>query len=64
MNKLNDSGERIVYIEGGAVREPAAGKGRYDLISPIFLHRLAQHYEKLMPDMQDIPTRIKEKNNG
>jgi len=41
---LVDGGERQDF-ESGAMREPAAGKGRYDLISPLALHRLAQHYE-------------------
>lgn len=42
---LNDSGERISYGEGMAVREPASGKGRYDLVSPYAMRRLAKHYE-------------------
>jgi len=41
---LEDSGERQQF-ETGAIRDPAAGKGRYDLISPIALRRLALHYE-------------------
>lgn len=41
---LPDSGERKVERTGG-VREPAVGKGRFDLISPIMLLRLAKHYE-------------------
>ena len=41
---LPDSGERVQYPTG-AVREPQSGKGRFDLISPIALMRLAQHYE-------------------
>ena len=41
---LPDSGKRI-NIPGGAVREPSTGKGRYDLIPPKPMRRLAQHYE-------------------
>ena len=41
---LPDTGKREDF-ESGAMREPATGKGRYDLISPFALHRLAQHYE-------------------
>ena len=37
---LDDSGERQQYATG-AVRDLATGKGRYDLISPIALRRLA-----------------------
>ncbi|MFA5395524.1 MAG: dATP/dGTP diphosphohydrolase domain-containing protein [Methanogenium sp.] len=43
---LQDSGEREQYVDGSAIREPETGKGRYDLISPIALHRLAVHYER------------------
>lgn len=42
---LPDSGERVSYGEGCAVREPDTGKGRYDLISPFALRRMALHYE-------------------
>ncbi len=42
--KLPDGGERLTF-EGGGQREPAAGKGRYDLITPYGLQRLAAHYE-------------------
>lgn len=41
---LHDSGERQQF-NTGAVRDPAKGKGRYDLISPHALKRLALHYE-------------------
>ena len=41
---LPDSGERAEFITG-AVRDRASGKGRFDLLSPIALRRLAQHYE-------------------
>ena len=39
-----DSGERMQF-EGGAVRDVATGKGRFDLMSPFMLKRLAVHYE-------------------
>lgn len=45
MTSITDSGERISYGEGKAIREPATGKGRYDLISPFALDRLAKWYE-------------------
>ena len=45
MSNLSDSGERINYGEGKAIREPATGKGRYDLISAFALRRIACHYE-------------------
>ena len=41
---LPDSGERIEF-ETGAVRDTTTGKGRYDLLSPIAIKRLAQHFE-------------------
>lgn len=41
---LRDSGEREQY-ESGAMREPASGRGRYDLLPPYPLERLAKHYE-------------------
>lgn len=41
---LHDSGERQEF-DTGAVRDPQQGKGRYDLISPYALKRLALHYE-------------------
>lgn len=44
-NKIDDGGERISYGEGNAIREPATGKGRYDLISPFAMRRLALWYE-------------------
>jgi hypothetical protein len=43
MNGITDSGERVQY--GGAMREPATGKGRFDLISPFALRRLALRLE-------------------
>lgn len=43
--KITDSGTRITYGEGGAMREPSSGKGRYDLISPYATRRLAKWME-------------------
>lgn len=43
--QLADSGNRHHYFTG-ALRENAPGKGRYDLISPFFLRRLAIVLEK------------------
>lgn len=45
LNGINDGGERISYGEGKAVREPSNGKGRFDLITPFGLARLARWYE-------------------
>lgn len=42
---IQDSGERISYGEGKAIREPSTGKGRFDLITPFGLARLARWYE-------------------
>ena len=44
-DKLSDTGERITYDVGNAIREPSSGKGRFDLVSPFALRRLAKHYE-------------------
>lgn len=41
---LRDGGEREDYGTG-AMREPTTGKGRYDLISPQAMHRIAVHTE-------------------
>lgn len=41
---LPDSGKRENF-DTGSVRDTREGKGRFDLISPIALKRLAQHYE-------------------
>jgi hypothetical protein len=41
---LKDSGERRQFSTG-AVRDRAAGKGRFDLITPQMMFRLARHYE-------------------
>lgn len=40
MANMKDSGQRREF-ETGAVRDSSTGKGRYDLISPLALHRLA-----------------------
>lgn len=42
---INDSGQRISYGEDMAVREPSSGKGRFDLITPFGIQRLARWYE-------------------
>ena len=41
---VKDSGERSEFVTG-AVRDRQSGKGRYDLLSPIALRRLAKHFE-------------------
>jgi hypothetical protein len=41
---VKDSGDRQQF-SSGAVRDLQTGKGRFDLISPIFLFRLAKHTE-------------------
>lgn len=43
-DSVQDSGERREFSTG-SVRDTRTGKGRYDLISPIGLRRLAVHYE-------------------
>lgn len=43
--KIDDGGQRISYGDSAAIREPATGKGRYDLISPFATRRLAEWYE-------------------
>ena len=43
-SNINDGGERQDY-GSGVVREPSTGKGRYDLITPYGLRRLAKWYE-------------------
>lgn len=40
----DDGGERLVF-DGGGVREATVGKGRFDLLPPEAITRLAQHYE-------------------
>lgn len=44
-NKIDDGGERISYGEGMAIREPSTGRGRFDLITPFGIDRLAKWYE-------------------
>lgn len=44
--KMEDGGDRMQY-EGGALREPSKGKGRYDLITPLGIERAREwndHY--------------------
>ena len=41
---VKDSGDRRTFATG-SVRDVRSGKGRYDLVSPIGLRRLAKHYE-------------------
>lgn len=43
-NKVNDSGERQEFATGSR-RDTRAGKGRYDLVPPDGLHRVAVHFE-------------------
>ena len=42
--RVKDSGERSEF-ETGAVRDRQKGKGRYDLLPPYGLKRLAMHFE-------------------
>ena len=42
---VKDSGEREEFCTGSR-RDTRVGKGRFDLVSPIALRRLAIHYEK------------------
>lgn len=44
-SKMDDTGKRISYGKDKAVREPMDGKGRFDLITPFGLARLARWYE-------------------
>lgn len=43
--KIVDGGKRMSFGEGLAEREPADGKGHYDLITPFGIRRLAIWYE-------------------
>lgn len=43
---MQDSGERINYGEGRAIRQPTTGKGRFDLIAPEMLFRLSKWLQK------------------
>lgn len=42
---LKDTGAREIMMTG-MIREPRTEKGRFDLISPIAMRRLAIHYER------------------
>jgi hypothetical protein len=42
---LHDSGERQQFATG-AVRDRQSGKGRFDLLPPLAMTRLARHFEK------------------
>lgn len=44
-SNINDGGKRVSFGDGKAVREPADGKGRFDLITPFGLERLAKWCE-------------------
>ena len=44
MSEIKDSGHRRTF-DTGAQRDRAQGKGRYDLLSPVFIDRLARHLE-------------------
>jgi len=43
-DKVKDSGERQNF-DTGSVRDTNIGKGRFDLIAPYAMLRLAEHYE-------------------
>jgi hypothetical protein len=43
-NEVKDSGKRQEF-NTGSVRDTRDGKGRFDLITPLGLKRLAKHYE-------------------
>ena len=71
---LEDSGEREKYISG-AQRDSETGKGRFDLLSPIFLKRLAivcekgaekyseRNWEKGIPTMRFIDSAFRHINS-
>lgn len=42
---INDGGARMSYGDGKAIREPSTGKGRFDLVTPFGIMRLAKWYE-------------------
>lgn len=44
-DKVQDHGGKREYSETGGEREAATGKGRFDLIPPYALTRVAKHYE-------------------
>ena len=43
-NSVKDSGKREEFVTG-SVRDTRKGKGRFDLLPPYAITRLAQHYE-------------------
>ncbi len=43
-NSVKDSGKREEFLTG-SVRDTREGKGRFDLLPPYAITRLAQHYE-------------------
>ena len=45
LSNIDDSGARMSYGNEKAIREPSTGKGRFDLITPFGLTRLAKWYE-------------------
>lgn len=45
LSNIDDSGARMSYGDEKAIREPSTGKGRFDLITPFGLTRLAKWYE-------------------
>lgn len=45
IGKMCDGGDRMTYDHNGAMREPSTGKGRYDLVSPFAMQRIALWYE-------------------
>ena len=45
LSNIDDSGARMSYGDKKAIREPSTGKGRFDLITPFGLTRLAKWYE-------------------
>jgi hypothetical protein len=45
MSELKDSGARVSYGEGKAVRDVTTDKGRFDLICMQMLYRQAKHME-------------------
>ena len=44
-NEVRDHGGERLKFQGGAEREAATNKGRFDLVPPLPLVRLAKHYE-------------------
>lgn len=45
IDEINDGGARMSYGDGKAIREPSTGKGRFDLVTPFGIMRLAKWYE-------------------